>query len=267
MTRRGDVATDTNRFEILLLDVSERRLRHAAARSRARSAAAGAAIRASVSSSGSGSVSGSVIGPANVSVYVPVSSTVDAVRPTADAVPSDAAGLAAPDAVPAFDSIAPLCVLSVLAREDDNDATPAVKDVRWAGNGTLLYRARVNDAPYQAYKLDVTTRRVTQLTHSPHGVLGFDASADLRRLVYIAPVPNPPMASDARSIVVGTQSFWTVHFGQHKFGNQQRRYQFFVTDVGAQQGAGKRGVCKRVRARNGRPRGRRRPWCRQCSRR
>ncbi|WP_431261861.1 hypothetical protein ACQ859_16515 [Roseateles chitinivorans] len=164
VTRRADVATDTNRFEVLLLDVSDQRL----------------------------------------------------------------ASRAPP---------APMPLLSVLAQRDENDATPAVMDVRWSGNGTLLLRARIHDQPYQAYQLDVATHRLTQLTFAPHGVLAFDAASDRRRLVYLSPVPNPPMPPGGQSIVVGTNSFWTVHFGQHRFGNQQRRYQFFVTAAGARRGA------------------------------
>lgn len=160
VTRKADVASDTNRFEILLLDLSPEHL----AASRAKE---------------------------------------------------------------------PASLLTIEARHDEDDANPALRDVRWVGNRTLVFRARMNDEPFQVYRLDVLTRRVTQLTHAPLGLVAFDVASDLSRVVYVAPVPNPAMQPGARSLVVGTHSFWSVHFGQHSFRTQQRRYQYFVAEAGA----------------------------------
>jgi dipeptidyl aminopeptidase/acylaminoacyl peptidase len=164
VTRRADVATDINWFEVLLLDVEPSRLA--------------------------------------------------ASRPAA-----------------------PVRLLTVEARRDENDAYPALQDVRWHGDDILVFRARMNDEPYQAYRLDLPTRQVTQLTFAAFGVAAFDLTVDLRRVVYVAPLPNPAMPPGARSVVVGTNSFWSVHFGQDDLRKQQRRYQYFVGESGSRTGA------------------------------
>ncbi|MEO6279851.1 hypothetical protein [Roseateles sp.] len=164
VTRQADVATDTNRFEILLLDLSTERL--AAAR-----------------------------------------------------------------------RVLPTRLVTVAARQDSDDAQPALLEVRWVNDRTLVFRARMDDQPYQAYRVDVLTHQVTQLTFAPLGLLSFDLSADLQRVVYVAPVPNPAMQPGARSVVAGTNSFWSMHFGQDDFRKQQRRYQYFVTEAASRTAA------------------------------
>lgn len=128
-------------------------------------------------------------------------------------------------------------VFSVESRNDDDDANPSLREVRWHGHRSLVFRARLRDEPFQVYQLDVLTQRVTQLTFAPLGVLSFDVSGDSKRVIYMAPVPNPAMAPGARSVVVGTHSFWSVHFGQDSFRTQQRRYQFFVAESGSRTAA------------------------------
>ncbi|MBE0547977.1 MAG: hypothetical protein IH627_10070, partial [Rubrivivax sp.] len=125
----------------------------------------------------------------------------------------------------------------VLARFDpqhDNDsAYPALQDVRWADPRTIVFRGRLRGANFQVYKVDTGTRQLVQLTFAPMGVVSFSVSGDLRRVVYTAPHPNPALAPDARSLVVGNQSFWSVKFGQHDLRAQQRRYQYFVAESGS----------------------------------
>ena len=82
-------------------------------------------------------------------------------------------------------------VFSVESRNDDDDANPSLREVRWHGHRSLVFRARLHDEPFQVYQLDVLTQRLTQLTYAPLGVLSFDVSGDSRRVVYVAPVPNP----------------------------------------------------------------------------
>jgi dipeptidyl aminopeptidase/acylaminoacyl peptidase len=164
VTRRADVASDVNRFEILLLDVDPRHLEAGVARE-------------------------------------------------------------------------PRRLLTVEARQDSNDADPPLREVRWADDRTLVFRARVRDAPFQAYRLEIATRRVRQLTHEPHGLVSFDVSRDLKRVVYVARVPNPPMPAGARGVVAGTNSFWSIHFGQSSYRSQQRRFRYMVTQAGSRQPA------------------------------
>ena len=143
----------------------------------------------------------------------------------------------APKRLAASDAAAPVRLLTVEARRDEADINPPLREARWSGNRTILFRARMNDEPFQIYQLDVLTRRVTQLTFAPLGIVAFDVSSDLRRVVYVAPVPNPAMPPGARSVVVGTNSFWSVYFGQDDFRTQQRRYQYFVAEAGSRTAA------------------------------
>ncbi|MCX2864907.1 hypothetical protein OOZ63_24045 [Paucibacter sp. PLA-PC-4] len=164
VTRKADVASDRNRFEILLMDVSPARL-------------------------------------------------------------------ASLEAMPAAPS--PIRLLTVEAAHDRADATPSLRDARWVGNRTIVFRARMNDEPYQVYRVDVQTRRVTQLTYAPLGVVAFDVPDDLRRVVYLTHVPNPAIAPGARSVVAGAKSFWSVHGQPDDFDSQIRRYQFYLAEAGS----------------------------------
>ncbi|MGM9484941.1 alpha/beta hydrolase family protein [Roseateles sp. NT4] len=127
----------------------------------------------------------------------------------------------------------PESVLTVEARRDEDDHNPPLRDVAWVGNRTLVFRARMNDEPFQVYQLDVPTRRLSQMTFTAYGVAAFDVSSDLRWVVVVSPVPNPAKPPGARSVVVGTNSFWSVHHGQNSFRTQQRRYQYLVAEAGS----------------------------------
>ena len=129
---------------------------------------------------------------------------------------------------------APVAVASFDAEYDNDSAYPALQDARWVDARTIVFRGRVKGTAFQVWKVDIQTRRLEQLTFAPLGVVSYAVSDDLRRVVYTAPHPNPAMAPDARSVVVGNQSFWSVKFGAHDMRAQQRRYQYFVTDSGAQ---------------------------------
>ena len=131
----------------------------------------------------------------------------------------------------------PTRLVTVEGQRDTGDINPPLREARWVGNRTIVFRARVNDEPFQVYRLDVPTRRLTQLTFEPLGLVSFDISGDLQRVVYVAPVPNPAMPPGARSVVVGTNSFWSVHFGQDSLRAQQRRYRYMVADAGSRQSA------------------------------
>jgi hypothetical protein len=85
----------------------------------------------------------------------------------------------------------PRRLLALQAKRDQDYAVPAVQDVRWVGNSNLVFLASVRDEPMQVYALDVATRKLSQLTRSPHLIARFDVSADLRRIVYVGQLPNP----------------------------------------------------------------------------
>jgi dipeptidyl aminopeptidase/acylaminoacyl peptidase len=175
VTRKANVATDRNRFEILLMDVS----------------------------------------PASLSAL--------AARRTASG--PGASMSAAPTAPPSL-------LLAVESSTDRADSDPSLREVRWVGNRTLVFRARMNDEAHQVYAVDVITRKVRQLTYAPNGVLTFEVPDDLRRVVYVSQVPNPALEPGARAIIVGSKSYWSVHGRQDDLYPQDRLYQFFVAEAG-----------------------------------
>jgi dipeptidyl aminopeptidase/acylaminoacyl peptidase len=122
------------------------------------------------------------------------------------------------------------------AAKDPYDADPPLRDARWVGNRTLVFRARLRDEPFQVYRLDIASRQLTQLTFEPLGLVSFDVTSDLTRVVYVAPVPHPPIAPGARSVVVGTNSFWSIH-GPNDLGTQLRRYRYMVAEAGSREPA------------------------------
>ena len=132
---------------------------------------------------------------------------------------------------------APLVVAGFDARQDNDSAYPALQDARWADARTIVFRGRVHGASFQVYKADIQARRLVQLTFAPLGVVSYALSGDLRRVLYTAPHPNPAQAPDARSVVVGNQSFWSVKFGQNDLRAQKRRYQYFVAESASRQPA------------------------------
>lgn len=160
VTRRADVASDTNRYEIVMLDLDPRRLSQK--------------------------------------------------RP------------ASPDVVFAFD-----------AKFDSVGGYPALAQVQWASDQTLVFRAKFSDEIFQVYRLDLPTRQVTQLTQAPMSITSFAMSADLKRLVYATPVPNPPMKAGERSIVVANQWARGVLYGQQPLKDQITKFRFFVEDAGS----------------------------------
>ncbi|MBL8304841.1 MAG: hypothetical protein JNM26_18970 [Ideonella sp.] len=116
----------------------------------------------------------------------------------------------------------------------DNDYTRGfVRDADWVNDHTLVFRGRRNEGPYQVYRLDVDTRRLTQLTFEALGIESFALSKDMTRIVYATPVPNPPMRPGARSVVVGSNSFWNIKFGQDDLRGQVRRFQYRAAVVGS----------------------------------
>lgn len=124
----------------------------------------------------------------------------------------------------------PVRLFTLDAQKDNYDGDPPLREARWVGNRTIVFRARLRDEPFQVYRLDVSTRRLTQLTFEPSGLVSFDITGDMKRLVYAVPVPNPPIAPGERSVVVGTKSFWSIH-GPNSFRTQLRRYRYMVTEA------------------------------------
>lgn len=127
---------------------------------------------------------------------------------------------------------APQVLLTVAASRDENYAEPYLAQVRWLDDSTLVFLAHINDAPAQVYRLDVPTRQLSVLTSEQLPIVSFDVSHDARRVVYAVQVPNPPQQAGAAGVVVASQSFWAVKFGQHDLRSQDRQYRYLVADVG-----------------------------------
>jgi dipeptidyl aminopeptidase/acylaminoacyl peptidase len=130
---------------------------------------------------------------------------------------------------------APETVFSFEADQDAYYGDPAIQQVRWWDDRTLVFMGRLKGSFHQVHRLDLPTRELVQLTHERTPIVSFAASKDLRRLVYAVQVPNPPMKEGAHSIVIGNQSFWSVKFGQQRLIGQIRKYCFYVADVGSSQ--------------------------------
>ena len=128
--------------------------------------------------------------------------------------------------------VAPVSVASLEPVVDDYSGFGSVTDLRWVGNRTIIFRARLRDALYQAFQVDTVTRALTQLTFSPTGVIAFAVSDDLRTVLYAARVNNPPLKEGQRSIVVGNQSFWSVMRGQESAQSQLPKYRYHVAERG-----------------------------------
>lgn len=137
----------------------------------------------------------------------------------------------APERLAARRVPAPETVLSVDVGRDGDYAHPAVQDVRWYDERTLIFLARLKDGPFQVYRLDLPTRELVQLTQEKNHIVSFAASRSPQRLVYAAQIPNPPFRQGARSLVVGNQSFWDVNYGQEDLRTQSRMYRFFVAEL------------------------------------
>lgn len=138
-----------------------------------------------------------------------------------------------PDHLAAQRAPSPVTVFSTSADHDNDNSLPAVRDVHWHGDRTLVFLARLGGESLQVYRLDVPKRELAQLTHETNLIVSYAASQDLQRVVYAAQVPNPPLREGAHGVVVGSQSFWSVKFGQNDLRAQRRVYRFFVADAGS----------------------------------
>ncbi len=138
-----------------------------------------------------------------------------------------------PDRLAAQTVPSPVTVFSLNARDDFTYDDAAVQQVKWHGNRTLLFLARLDGPLPQVYSLDVVMRKLVRLTSEKNLIVSYDASQDLGRIVYSVIVPNPPQRKGAHDVVVGSQSFWSVKFGQDDVKAQQRKYQYFVVDAGS----------------------------------
>ncbi len=110
-----------------------------------------------------------------------------------------------------------------------------IQDVQWRGDRTLVFLGCLDGHSYQVYSLDVPKRELLQLTHEKDRIAAWAASQDARRVVYTVQLPNPPLHEGDHGILVGTQPFWSVTYGQHLPKVQVRKFQSFLVDVGSPQ--------------------------------
>ncbi len=127
----------------------------------------------------------------------------------------------------------PQRLLRVEDTQDQAYLFPSIRQARWVGNDSIVFLARLNQTPLQVYRLDIGSRRVTQLTQAKGLIVSYDVSDDMRHVVYVAQLPNPALPEGAHHVVVDNQSFWSVKFGHMRLGPQMRRHQFFVAEAGS----------------------------------
>lgn len=132
-------------------------------------------------------------------------------------------------------SAAPRTLLRFEARQDHDNGFPFLLDARWLDDAILAFRARLNDAPYQVYTLDVSRGELTQRTFEggEFGVVSFEFSRDRNQIVYAVRIPNPPMAPGDRSLVVGNRSLWHVTAGREHVRLHRPLYQYAAMALGA----------------------------------
>jgi dipeptidyl aminopeptidase/acylaminoacyl peptidase len=125
----------------------------------------------------------------------------------------------------------PATIFSVAVDNDNSGVFSAIRNVQWHGDRRLVFMARLSGHSFQVFSLDIRTRKLAQLTHERNLIVSYAVSQDLQRVVYAIQVPNPPLKDGAHSVVVGSQSFWDVKFGQHDLVAQDHVYRYFVSDV------------------------------------
>lgn len=138
-----------------------------------------------------------------------------------------------PEHLSAQNRPSPLTVFSVAIANDNSADAPAFQDVKWHGDQTLVFMARLEGEAFQVYRFDVPQRKLTQLTHETNLIVSYGVSEDLRRVLYAVKVPNLPLKDGEHQVVVGNQSFWYVKFGQRDHVDLASLHQFLVTDVGS----------------------------------
>lgn len=132
-------------------------------------------------------------------------------------------------------------LLSVASNRDNYYLHPSLSDVAWVDDGTIVFRARMDNGPFQVYSLNIATRRVTQLTRSDRPILSFSVSRDLRRVVHVSLLENPFVPAGARAGVVANSPTYHVLFPSTEDRLYEvRRVQYFVSD--SQSGDGPRAL-------------------------
>ncbi len=128
--------------------------------------------------------------------------------------------------------VAPVSVASLEPVLDNSSSYPSVQDLRWSGNRTIVFRARLRDDVFQVFSVDTVTKALRQLTHASATVLSYAVSDDQDRVLYAALQNNPPLPEGQRSIVVGNRSFKSIVSGETDIMEQQRKFQYFVAERG-----------------------------------
>jgi dipeptidyl aminopeptidase/acylaminoacyl peptidase len=95
---------------------------------------------------------------------------------------------------------------------------PAIVGIRWlADNNTILFLGKKRDYyKEQLFSFDVQTKTLKQLTQHPTDLVAFDASADLRTIVYLARQPIQEIVDDKsrlHGLVISEESLANVLIG------------------------------------------------------
>jgi dipeptidyl aminopeptidase/acylaminoacyl peptidase len=105
---------------------------------------------------------------------------------------------------------------------------PPIMDAHWTSNSEIVFRAQIEGKPFQIYKIDIDTRKLTQLTFSDKPIWAFRISDDLKHVVYVVMEDSLPAPASAESMVVGNLGPQYVLFYPRA---QRWRYRYFVAEI------------------------------------
>jgi dipeptidyl aminopeptidase/acylaminoacyl peptidase len=113
---------------------------------------------------------------------------------------------------------------------------PAISHVRWlADNKTILFLGKQTGQRQQVFSLNVQTRELKRLTRHPTDILSFDATADLRTIVYLARQPVTSLIDDwsrINGLVISDQSLTNLLIGHNTDEWWLSPLQLFVSSDG-----------------------------------
>ena len=111
-------------------------------------------------------------------------------------------------------SAAPLRVLTMASSSN----RPAMEQVRWLNNQTLLFLGEHSGEVHELYRMDLATQSLAQVTHSASNVLAYDFSVQAEEVVYFAEQkaarPLFDVATRNSGLLVTTQSLLNLARGR-----------------------------------------------------
>ena len=122
-------------------------------------------------------------------------------------------------------------VLLTLSSGSNN---PAISNVRWLGDSkTIVFLGENPGQKKQIFSLNIKTRKLLQLTRHPTDILAFDATVDLRTIVYLARQPVMSIfdqTSRTAGVVVSEQNLADLLVGHNSENLWRSPAELFLID-------------------------------------